>query len=100
MSRSYKKRPYWAWCGGNSQKDWKRCYNRQHRHINNQRLRTQGEDADFVGLDYGEGDPWSSPQDGSRGYRGPRPIDGPEYHRYDWHTISDAQEWWDKQMRK
>jgi hypothetical protein len=67
MSRSVRRRPYAAYCGG-SQKKAKVCCNRMVRHKNRLALYNRGEDAKFF-LPDEVMSAWSMPQDGSRGWR-------------------------------
>jgi len=67
MSRSVRRRPFAAYCGG-SQKKAKVCCNRSLRHHNRQVLYNHGEGAQFV-LPDEVMSTWKMPQDGSRGYR-------------------------------
>lgn len=66
MSRSRSKRPFGAWCGGNSQKEWKRHANRRLRRI--VRMRVADPDAVLPIMDE-VANPYDSPQDGTRRYR-------------------------------
>lgn len=67
MSRSVRRRPFAAYCGG-SQKKAKVCCNRTLRHHNRLALYNHGEGALFA-LPDEVMSAWEMPQDGSRGYR-------------------------------
>ena len=67
MSRSVRKHPFAAYCGG-SQKKTKVCCNRSLRHRNRLCLTARGETAMFS-LPDEVMSAWEMPQDGTRGYR-------------------------------
>lgn len=98
MSRSKKKTPFDNWCGGDSQSKWKRIYNRRLRRCNTQQLYLNDEDAIYFTVDQ-KGNAWSSPYDGSKGYRGKRPISA-IVRRWFTQGLEEAQEDWDRMMRK
>ena len=103
MSRSRKKQPYAPFCGGGSQGEWKRIYNRRLRRGNSQLLHVHGEEAEFYTLDE-KGNQYDGPYDGSKGYRGKRPVEA--YTRsslWGYLVVSDLKEDhanWDRMMRK
>jgi len=66
MSRSRKKRPFAAYCGGSQKKD-KRICNRVMRHAGRVSLRIHGEDALYLIHDEAR-NKWAMVQDGSRRY--------------------------------
>ncbi len=67
MSRSRKKRPFAAHCGGSQKKD-KRICNRVMRRTAKVSLRVHGEDAQYLSHDEAH-NKWAMSQDGSRHYR-------------------------------
>lgn len=75
MSRSHKKRPFFAWAGGeNGQKWWKQQYNQNMRRKTNMLCHemTKGaldpDEITFPVIDEGLGDVWCSPKDGTNHY--------------------------------
>ncbi|MEE9581185.1 MAG: hypothetical protein V3V74_07715 [Nitrosomonadaceae bacterium] len=103
MSRSRKKQPFNNFCGGDSQGEWKRVYNRRLRRCNKTQLLVNGEDAIYFTEDE-KGNQWDSPYDGSKRYQGKRPVKA--YSRrslWGYIVVSDLkedQEDWDRMMRK
>jgi len=67
MSRSFRRLPYAAWCGG-SQKKAKRSCNRIMRRWNRMALLLHLENAVFIRVPEAM-DVWAMPQDGPRHYR-------------------------------
>jgi len=98
MSRSRKKKPYANMCGGETQSEWKRIYNRRLRRCNTQQLTVYGEDAIYFTVDQ-KGNQWDSPYDGTKRYRGERPVSA-SVGRWRITTLEEAQEDWDRMMRK
>ena len=103
MSRSRKKNPYAPMCGGSSQAEWKRIYNRRLRRCNTQLLQAQDDDTEYYTVDQ-KGNPYDSPYDGTKGHRGERPVSDPVgrcfLNRWFGRSLKETQEDWDRMMRK
>lgn len=103
MSRSKKKSPFNNWCGGDSQGEWKRIYNRRLRRCNKTQLLVNGEDAIYFTEDE-KGNQWDSPYDGSKSYQGKRPVSTETRTHYRKglviSNLKEDQEDWDRMMRK